>query len=475
MGLILSGHNISFLSCNGRMYRSFFGLKELPFKISPDLSYFYKQASREEITDALLYSILRGDGIVKVVGDVGIGKTMILRMLAEKLPAHYQKIYISSPNLSPIDFLKFICSELQISYDSTDTKHDLVKRLQTHLIEVYSKGQRVVMLVDEAQAMTLDVLEEVRLLGNLETETDKLLQIVLFGQPELDATLNDVRIKPLKDRIASELMLPALNPAEVLMYLNYRMRVAGRLEQDVFDSSVAKRVWQITGGFPRAINLLADKLLMSAFSHGENKVKKKHFKMIGYGSSESAVNNVLAIFKFMVVVVTLMVVLGGVGSILYKDLYSKDNLNSVSKTIAPPPASKSMTKLELSEKTHADLKVIKQLYRLNMTAVSFVQGQQSSQRLLLFSRTSLNQFPFLYTKVMSLLGAEQKNKVYVLLNLKPQINRFEVLTFYDASSLSDSALVELKTLVSQNLPQLQPRLLSIRQLINYIKEMNYEN
>lgn len=263
------------------MYRSFFGLKELPFKISPDLSFFYKQASRQEVVDALAYSILRGDGIVKVVGEVGVGKTMALRMLAEKLPASYLKIYISSPNLAPIDLIKLICSELNIAYSYADTKHDLVKNLYAFLIEAYRQNKRVVMLIDEAQAMTLDALEEVRLLGNLETGSDKLLQIVLFGQPELDVTLQDVRIRPLKDRIVNEIYLPVFNPQEVKLYLNYRMRVAGRLDEDVFDVGVAKRIWHITNGYPRAINILADKLLMSAFSRNSQCIKTQDFKNLG--------------------------------------------------------------------------------------------------------------------------------------------------------------------------------------------------
>lgn len=446
------------------MYRSFFGLKELPFKISPDLSYFYKQASREEITDALLYSILRGDGIVKVVGDVGIGKTMILRMLAEKLPLHYLKIYISSPNLSPIDFLKFICSELQIPYGVTDTKHDLVKRLQTHLIEAYSKGQRVVMLVDEAQSMTLDALEEVRLLGNLETETDKLLQIVLFGQPELDVTLSDIRIKPLKDRIASELILPDFNQAEVLMYLNYRMRVAGRLEQDVFDSSVAKQVWQITGGFPRAINLLADKLLMSAFSHGDDRIKKKHFKTIGHDASAWVTEkHALAVVKYLVIA-TFLMVLAGIGSAWYKNFNAKAVNPLVEKTSIPITLPKSMSMTELSEKTDTSVQTIKQLYRLNMSAFAFIKSRKPDQSLLLLSRDGLNGFQKNYEIIMSLLNPVQKDKVYVLLNLKPQINRFESLTLYDMSSMSKSALLELEEKVSQRLPQQSPHLLTIQQL-----------
>lgn len=262
------------------MYCSFFGLKKLPFKISPDLSFFYTQAARDDIAHALQYSIERGDGIIKVVGEVGVGKTTILRLLAEKLPESSRKIYISSPNLSSLDFLKFICSDLQIKFEASDTKLDLMSRLNQFLLSEYARNRRVVMLIDEAQAMTLDTLEEVRLLGNLETGEDKLLQIVLFGQPELDITLSDSRVKPLKDRIACNVTIPPFNAEEVMHYLNYRMRVAGYMGQDLFTLKLARRIQQMTQGLPRSINLLADKLLMVAFSKGDNKLKSQHFKSL---------------------------------------------------------------------------------------------------------------------------------------------------------------------------------------------------
>jgi type II secretory pathway predicted ATPase ExeA len=441
------------------MYRSFFGLKELPFKISPDLSYFYKQASREEMVEALLYSILRGDGIVKVVGEVGIGKTMMLRMLVEKLPKHYQNIYISSPNLSPIDFLKFICSELQISYDSTDTKHDLVKRLQARLIETYAQGKRVVMLVDEAQSMTLDALEEVRLLGNLETETDKLLQMVLFGQPELDTTLHDVRVKPLKDRIAAELTLPPLNANEVLMYLNYRMRVAGRLDQDVFTSQIAKQVWKISGGFPRAINLLADKLLMAAFSDGDIQVKKKHLGTLGYSSTSNKGTGMWP--KYAVVFGGLLVSLSVMAFVWQKE----QGMVVVPKNASQMPVTSKMLSIkELSEKTDTNAKTIKELYRLNMSAFQYLQQLPNSGELLLLSRDHIHGFQSVYKEVMSKMPQGQQSKVYVLLNLDLSKNHFETLTFFDISNLSQEAVKTLQEQFSKKMPQLASRVLTVQQL-----------
>ncbi len=412
------------------------------------------------MVEALLYSILRGDGIVKVVGEVGVGKTMMLRMLVEKLPKHYQNIYISSPNLSPIDFLKFICSELQIPYDSTDTKHDLVRRLQARLIEAYAQGKRVVMLVDEAQSMTLDALEEVRLLGNLETETDKLLQMVLFGQPELDVTLNDVRVKPLKDRIAAELTLPPFNANEVFMYLNYRMRVAGRLDQDVFTSKLAKQVWKISGGFPRAINLLADKLLMAAFSDGDMQVKKKHLKALGYSSSTS--NKGKGIWpRYAVVFGGLLISLSVMAFVWQKG----QGMVVIPKNASQMPiTSNTLSIKELSEKTDTNIKTIKVLYRLNMSAFQYLQQLPNSGELLLLSRDHIHDFQSMYKEVTSKISQAQQSKVYVLLNLNPAKNLFETLTFFDVSNLSQEAVKTLQEQFSNEMPQLASRVLTVQQL-----------
>ncbi len=263
------------------MYRKFFGLKQLPFKITPDLTYFYKHASREDIANSIIYSLSRGDGIVKVVGEVGSGKTTLLRLVSIKLPANIEKVYVTSPNLSPVDFLKLICSELNIAIEKDALKLEVIKSLQIYLIEKHKQGKNIVLLVDEAQSMTIDTLEEIRLLGNLETQTQKLLQIVLLGQPELDVTLNDPMLKPLKDRIANSVFIPNLNAEEVMRYLNSRVQIAGYVGGNLFSLKVAKRIRKITDGLPRSINLLADKLLMAAFSDDSQEIKEKHFIMIG--------------------------------------------------------------------------------------------------------------------------------------------------------------------------------------------------
>jgi type II secretory pathway predicted ATPase ExeA len=270
------------------MYLSHFGLHKWPYKLTPDLSFFFRQASREAVVEAVQYAIARGDAVVKVSGAVGVGKTMLLRLLTQRLSGDYQIVYLSAPNLSPTDILRVICAELSVNLTGQENKADLLSRIQKALIERYQDGQRVVMLVDEAQALTPDALEEIRLLGNLETEWDKLLQVVLFGQPELDKTLEDPRIRPLKDRLACNVTLSPLTTKEVKEYLNYRMRIAGYLETDFFSDQAARKIHRITGGLPRSINVLADKLLMAVYASGDKRLKNKHFRLAGAPVKQSA-------------------------------------------------------------------------------------------------------------------------------------------------------------------------------------------
>ncbi|MBD3798034.1 MAG: AAA family ATPase [Epsilonproteobacteria bacterium] len=260
------------------MYRGYFGLTQLPFKNTPDLHFFYEQASRKDILNALTYVIQRGDPIVKVTGEVGCGKTTLLRLLADSLDERFTLVYINSPNLTPKDLLFHIADELSLSFDADLPKFHLLKTLRHQLVSLHASGKNVVMLVDEAQAMSFDTLEEVRLLSNLETNTDKLIQIVLFGQPELDQALEKHQLRQLKDRISYNIHVPPLTPEEVQAYLNYRMRQASFKGLDFFDAKFSKMIHKLSGGLPRAINTIADQLLMAVFGAGDKRLKNKHFK-----------------------------------------------------------------------------------------------------------------------------------------------------------------------------------------------------
>ena len=260
------------------MYKTFFGLKELPFRNNLDSNFFYEKASRLEILNALVYIINRGDAVIKVTGEVGSGKTTLLRLTAQQLADGYELVYINSPNLSPKDLLLSIATDLGVSANESITKFQLLQSLRDCLLQLYTNNQKVVVLVDEAQSMGVDSLEELRLLTNFETEKDKLIQLVLFGQQELDLALDNQALRQLKSRITYSIHIPPLTVTDVYDYLNHRMRVASYKGLDFFNYKQAKRIHQISNGLPRIINSVADQLLMAAFGSSDRNLKSKHFK-----------------------------------------------------------------------------------------------------------------------------------------------------------------------------------------------------
>ncbi|MCF6346133.1 MAG: AAA family ATPase [Thiomicrorhabdus sp.] len=256
-----------------------------------------------------MYTVSRGDGITKVTGEVGSGKTMLLRLLADSLPKNFQVLYINTPNLSPKDMLMHICTELGLNLEGLTFKYALLDMINKELVRLYSEGLRVVMLIDEAQAMTFDTLEEIRLLSNLETSEGKLLQIVLFGQPELDVALANDKIRQLKSRISYSIFIPTLSAEEVNSYLNYRVRKSLYEGLDIFDIKVSREVHKLSAGIPRTINMIADKLLMSAYSCDDKKVTKKHVAMLPKNMGVVSVRHRAKYFKTLFLFVILLGVL----------------------------------------------------------------------------------------------------------------------------------------------------------------------
>ncbi len=258
------------------MYEEYFGLQRPPFKITPDTSLFYDGGRRGDILDALVYAIHRGEGIVKVVGEVGSGKTMLCRMLQLKLPKTIEIVYIANPSVSAQDILFVIAHELSLPVDKGASKHEVMHMLQDYLLQRHMENKQVVLFVEEAQGMPLDTLEEIRLLSNLETDQNKLLQIVLFGQPELDQNLSKQSIRQLRERITHNFNLGPLSDEEIHTYLNFRMREVGYTGPELINKSVAKKVEQHSGGLLRRINIIADKILLSAFAEGTHNLSAKH-------------------------------------------------------------------------------------------------------------------------------------------------------------------------------------------------------
>ncbi len=247
------------------MYFDYFGLKEAPFRITPNTEYWYAGGQRGEMLAALQYAIGQGEGIIKVVGEVGSGKTMLCRKLVAQLPDTIDSVYLGNPTLSPDDMLAAILSDLGIDA-AAEGRLARLAQLNAALLARHEAGRRVVVFVEEAQGIALDNLEFLRLLTNLETATDKLLQIILFGQPELDAQLTDPRIRQLKDRITLSLNLSPLTESEVAEYLRARLAVAGYRGPDLFSAPLIARLTGLSGGLSRRINVLADKTLLAAYA-----------------------------------------------------------------------------------------------------------------------------------------------------------------------------------------------------------------
>ena len=258
------------------MYEEYFGLERPPFKITPDTSLFFEGGKRGDILAALVYAVHRGEGIIKVVGEVGSGKTMLCRMLQLKLPTTVEIVYIANPSVSAEDILFVIAHELSLPVDRDASKHQVIRLLQDYLLQRHMENKQVVLFIEEAQGMPLDTLEEIRLLSNLETDENKLLQIILFGQPELDQNLSVKSIRQLRERITHNFELGPLTQEEIHSYLNFRMRQVGYTGPELISNNLARKVEQHSEGLLRRINIIADKILLSAFAEGTHNLTPKH-------------------------------------------------------------------------------------------------------------------------------------------------------------------------------------------------------
>lgn len=259
------------------MYQQHFGLHELPFTITPDTSFFFAHSSHQEALNTLLVAARSGEGFMKVVGEVGTGKTLLCRKFLDAMDrASFTTAYIPNPYVGPDTLLMAVADELGIPSPERVNQHELLKRLTKFLVAAYSEGRRVVLCLDEAQAMPVETLEALRLLTNLETERRKLLQVVLFGQPELDVRLSDPAIRQLKQRITFSCRLRPFSLPDIEFYIAHRMSVAGYRGARIFSVGAVKRLARVSRGIPRLINVLAHKALMAAFGEGAPTVTEVH-------------------------------------------------------------------------------------------------------------------------------------------------------------------------------------------------------
>ena len=255
------------------MYTSFFGLSEKPFAITPDPRYLYLSERHAEALAHLLYGINESGGFIQLTGEVGTGKTTVVRTLLSRIPQHADVAVILNPRLSPVEFLLTICEELGLHIEAADrdsVKH-MVDALNRRLLSAHAEGRRVIVIVDEAQNLSADVLEQVRLLTNLETPTQKLLQIILIGQPELRELLDRNDLRQLAQRITGRYHLQPLSREETEGYIRHRLRVAGAAAE-IFSAAALREVYRLSAGVPRVINVTCDRALLGAYTQEAHRV-----------------------------------------------------------------------------------------------------------------------------------------------------------------------------------------------------------
>ncbi len=256
------------------MYTEFFGLNEKPFAITPDPRYLYMSARHTDALAHLVYGISESGGFIQLTGEVGTGKTTLVRSLLEQLPEKADIALILSPQLTTLEFLQTIADELGCLLPQERTVKALIDALNAHLLKVHSEGRRVVLIVDEAQTLSPELLEQVRLLTNLETAKQKLLQIILIGQPELRDLLDRPDMRQVAQRVTGRYHLEPLDADDTATYVGHRMRVAGAL-RDVFSKSALRALYRRARGIPRLINVIGDRALLAAYTQDRHTVDGK--------------------------------------------------------------------------------------------------------------------------------------------------------------------------------------------------------
>lgn len=284
------------------MYLEHFKLSEMPFGLTPNTGFFCQLKGHEEALNVLLFSIRSGEGFIKIIGEVGSGKTLLCRKLLDTLEDRFVTAYIPNPDLNPIELRRAFARELEINLANLQDQHELLSVIYHRLLEFHERGKQVVLILDEAQALPIETLEAVRLLTNLETEKNKLLQVVLFGQPELDEHLAQPHLRQLNQRITFSYYLPLMSREDLDTYLFHRLAVAGFTKGGIFAEKARDTLYQASKGVPRIVNILCHKALLLAYGRGEDKVTNKIMRYAIMDTDFAKVSNTKFIVRILIVV-----------------------------------------------------------------------------------------------------------------------------------------------------------------------------
>lgn len=269
------------------MYRQHFGLQEHPFSLTPDTQFFFNNQSHREVLSTMLLALRHSEGFIKIVGEVGTGKTLLSRKLLANLGDNYLTAYIPNPYLTPDELKWFLAEEIGISYSPDIPSYQLLKNINERLVDLAKERRQVVLIVDEAQAMPRETIEALRLLTNMETEKSKLLQVVLIGQPELDDLLDRPDLRQLKQRIVFAEYLQGIPREGLGDYVHYRLRAAGFRGAPLFTRSALSLLFRASGGIPRLINVMAHKAMLAAYGQASERVTRSHMERAIIDTQES--------------------------------------------------------------------------------------------------------------------------------------------------------------------------------------------
>jgi len=258
------------------MYLYHFGLRELPFTLTPNTNFYLALEPHNEALAVLMTALKTGEGFIKVIGEVGTGKTLLCRKVLNEIPEHFVTAYIPNPYLNPDELRRAVAVELGVKQAQRMSTQLLTQRIQQRLLELHGQGHSVVLILDEAQALPAESLEALRLFTNLETETRKLLQVVLFAQPELDQRLAETQFRQLRQRITFSYQLRAMTVIEVEHYIQHRLHVSGYKGAALFSAAIAKKIARASQGIPRLVNILCHKMLMLSYGEGQYQMTNQY-------------------------------------------------------------------------------------------------------------------------------------------------------------------------------------------------------